>query len=620
MGISVNARGESAVSPWLLLLGIIPIQFLCFYWWSAPSHYFSGDALYYFSRQIHSFPELATRLLSVDDLFQYRPLTYVAFSFVLVPVFGNDPYPYHVTAYLFSTVNVLLACACVYDWVGRNPRLAVFASIFLVLNPVHFFPSFGPTYIDQWLSSFFYFLTLLVVFREPRSARILAPAAFVLALLSKEHSVMLPVHAVLVLRVLDIPWREAFRKTRDLWIVLAAFVAFQLIIRDGMVFAPEGPNPNLQFSLSATRIVELLKGAKPAFFYPENYTMDQIIGFGRTIRLTVLLPLMAVVVIALKRKPRLALSGIIWLAFSLVPVLFLRQPPAPRHYYLGLPGLAILFACAFPSWRTMMVATPAFALLTITNVHLYTRESWVTVGARLTKTYLGHIETLLQETGRSSFYVMSGGDPHFFWHVDGGAALPFVLGQDATFRFAALKEPLETDKWLNNGVNVVFAQDGEITDAVKTGEFPPLTDPKICSVVRQLTETESDCSILFRGQPLDGDSNPAEIPGDLPVFEVPEGLVTLSRTTIRVAADDGFQLRSDVLADPKSVDGMLVEIYGYNNSVFTKAFSQPLIPGESRELSYLIPPDVFEYVFIRIHPGPNSDEQNDRLFWETQAH
>ena len=83
-----------------------------------------------------------------------------------------------------------------------------------------------------------------------------------------------------------------------------------------------------------------------------------------------------------------------------------------------------------------MVATPAFALLTITNVHLYARESWVAVGARLTKNYLGRIETLLQETGRSSFYVTNGGDPHFFWHVDGGAALPFVLGQNATFRFA----------------------------------------------------------------------------------------------------------------------------------------------------------------------------------------
>jgi hypothetical protein len=619
MGVSVNARGESAAVPWLLLLGIFPIHFLCFYWWSAPSYYFSGDALYYFSRQIHSFPELATRLLSVDDLFQYRPLTYVVFSFVLAPVFGNNPYPYHVTAYLFSTVNVLLACACVYDWVGRNPRLAIFASIFLVLNPVHFFPSFGPTYIDQWLSSFFYFLTLLLVVREPRSARILAPATFVLALLSKEHSVMLPVHAVLVLLVLDVPRREVFRKTRDLWIVLAAFAAFQLVIRGGMVFAPEGGNPGLQFSLSATRIVELLKGAKPAIFYPENYTMDQIIGFGRAIRLAFLVPLLAVVVIALKRKPRLAASGMVWLAFSLVPVIFLRQPPAARHYYLGLPGLAILFACAFPTWRTMMVVTPAFALVTITNVHLYARESWVTVGARLTKTYLGNIETLLQETGRSSFYVMNGGDPHFFWHVDGGAALPFVLGQDAKFRFAELKEPLETDKWLNNGINVVFAQDGEITDPVETGEFPPSTDPKICSVVRPLTDTGQDCSILFRGVPLAVDSSSVETPGPLPVFEVPEGVVTLSRTTIRIAAYAGFQLKRDVLVDSKSVDGMVVEIYGYRDSVFTKAFSQPLVPGEYRELSYSIPPDVFEYVFIRIHPGPNSDEQDDRLVWKTQA-
>ena len=96
--------------------------------------------------------------------------------------------------------------------------------------------------------------------------------------------------------------------------------------------------------------------------------------------------------------------------------------------------------------------------------------------------------------------------------------------------------------------------------------------------------------------------------------------MTLARTTIRIAADDGFQLRSHVLVDPKSVDGMVVEIYGYHAPLFTKAFSQTLIPGEHRELSYAIPPDVFEYVLIRIHPGPNSDEQDDRLVWETQSH
>lgn len=614
MGTSVIARGNPAVSPWFLLLGIIPIQFFCFYWWSAESYYFSGDALFYFSRQIQSFTDLVSRFLSVDELYQYRPLTYVFFTFVLHPLFGNNPYWYHVTAYLFSSVNVLLACACIYHWVGRSKRMMLFASIFLALNPVHFFPSFGPTYIDQWLSSFFYYLALLMVFRESDRLRFLAAMMFFLALLSKEHSVLLPAHAVLVFVALGKPVREGLRTTRYLWLVLGAFAVFQFVIRQGMVFAPEGANPNLQFSLSMERIVDLLKGAKPAFFYPENYLLDQTIGFGRALRLTVLIPLLAFVLVGIWRRPRLAASGIAWLTISLVPVAFLHQAPSARHYHLGLPGLAILFACAIPSWRVIFAATPALALLTVTNVHLYAQESWVAVGARLTKKYVSRIDELLQDTGRSSFYVLNGGDPRFSWHVDGGAAVPWVLGRNATFRFAALEQPLETEAWLNNTVNVVVASNGDITDAVRTGQFPPESDQDVCALVHQLTATSRSCAVLYRGQPFHRPSQVIETPGQSPIFEVPEGVVTVSRTTIRVESDSGLDLNHVIQLGEESVDGVIVEIFGQRDAVFTKVSADPMIAGERREWSYSLEPGVFDYVFIRIHP--NSDEQNDWLVWE----
>ena len=616
MGPFLIARGKPTVSPWFLLLGILPIQFLCFYWWSAENYYFSGDALYYFSRQIHSFPDFVARFLSVDGLYQYRPLTYVFFTFVLHPLFGNNPYWYHVTAYLFSTANVLLACACVYYWVGRSARLVLVASVFLALNPVHFFPSFGPTFIDQWLSSFFYYLALLMVFKEGDRFRILAAPLFLLALLSKEHSVLLPVHAVLIFVALGRPLREGLKKTRSLWLVLAVFVVFQLAIRQGMVFAPEGANPNLQFGVTTQRIVELLKGAKPALFYPENYLLDETIGIGRALRLTVLIPLFAVFLLGIWRRPRLAVSGVVWLTISLVPVAFLQQAPAPRHYDLGLTGLAIVFACAIPSWRALLAATLALALLTVANVHLYAQQSWVVVGARLTKRYLGRIDELLRDTGRSSFYVLNGGDPHFWWHVDGGAALPYVLGREATFRFAALKQPLETDAWLNNGITVVLANGGEITDAVKTGHFPPESHQDICGLIRTITGVEQGCAILFRGQPFDSQGGLVEA-STFPVFQTPQGIAIVSRTTIRVAARSGLDLKHVLRLDPESVDGVRIEVFGQRDAVFTKAASESIMAGERREWSYSVPAGVYDYVFIRIHP--NSNETNDRLLWELQA-
>jgi hypothetical protein len=428
---------------------------------------------------------------------------------------------------------------------------------------------------------------------------------------------MLPAHALLMLLALDVPFREAFRKTRTLWIVLAIFLAFQLSIRHGSIFAPPGTNPNLEFSVSATRMIELAKGAKAAIFYPENYWLDAQWKIARPIRLSILILIASVVVIGVRRNPKLALSGILWFALSLLPVAFLRQPPFPRHYYLGLPGLAILFACAVRSWRSMAFATAMMAVLTMTNVGLYARESWIALGARSTKAYLNHIEALLEQTGRSSFYVINGGDAHFFWHVDGGAAIPNVLGRHATFRFAALKQPLEMDSWLANNVNVVLPRDGNITDAVSAGLFPPVTDSDLCALAGKLTGTESRCSVIFRGQPLiAADSNVVETPNRLPIFEVTGGLVTLSRTTIHKPALDGFDLNRTARVVPESVDGVAVEIYGQKKTSFTKVFSQKLIPGERRELRYSVAPGAFDHVLIRIDPGVNGDEQRDWLVWE----
>jgi hypothetical protein len=281
-----------------------------------------------------------------------------------------------------------------------------------------------------------------------------------------------------------------------------------------------------------------------------------------------------------------------------------------------MPGFAILLACAFPSWRSIMVALPVFALLTITSVHLYVRESWVAVGARLTRMYVGDIDSMAGETGRSSFYVLNSGDPHFFWHVDGGAALPHVLGREATFRFAALKEPLEIEAWLNNGVNVIVANGGDITDAVKTGQFPPQADREVCALVHRFARTSDGCAVLYRGQPFDVEGAAIETPSQLPVFETPDGVVTLPRTTIRVAAHAGFQLQQTTRLLENAAASLRVEIYGHRESMFTRALSQELLPGQRRELDYVVPPGVFDHVFIRIQPGPNSNELTDGVLWE----
>src|SRR5262245_12565655 len=92
------------------LTSVLAIHFVCFYWWVSDSYYFSGDGLFYFSRRIISLSDLWSKFVSLDQLYQYRPLPYVLFSFVLYPLFGTNPGPYHLAAYLCALANILLVC------------------------------------------------------------------------------------------------------------------------------------------------------------------------------------------------------------------------------------------------------------------------------------------------------------------------------------------------------------------------------------------------------------------------------------------------------------------------------------------------------------------------------
>jgi hypothetical protein len=257
----------------LLLL----FHFVCFYWWIAGDYYFNGDELFYFSRQVGSLAELIHRFISVDDMSQYRPLTYVFFSLVLKPLFGTNAAPYHAVAYLMGLVDTFLACLLVYFWTGKRLPAAIFAAIYVVLNPINFFASFGPTYLDLLISSFFYFSALLIFMKAPQKFQWLAVPAFVLAMCAKEQSVVLPMHAFVMLATSGVNWKEALKRTQTLRITLWVFLAVQLVIRHGGLYAPAGTRAN-QLDLSPHRLVLLAQGAKAAFFYPETGGMTSCLG------------------------------------------------------------------------------------------------------------------------------------------------------------------------------------------------------------------------------------------------------------------------------------------------------------------------------------------------------
>lgn len=605
---------------WILAAGVIGVHFACFYWWAAGEYFFTGDSLFYFSRRITSTADIWHRLISVDELYQYRPLPHVFFSFVLYPLFGTFPAPYHLTTYLMASLNTLLACACLYFWAGRDKSLTLVASVFLLLNPVNFFPSFGPAYTDVLLSVFFYYLALILILSSSSLAPFIAPVFALLALLSRENSVLLPAEAVLILVVTGMSARNALSRTRNVWLVVAGYFVFQLIIRQGVLFAPADANPNLQFGFSLSRVEELVKGIKPAIFYPENYHLSILMHeISRPVRLAFVIPWTAAVFWVLFRRDKLGLSALLWVPISLLPVAFIQMPLEARHYYLAIPGLAIVFALAVYKTRTIGVLTAILALVTVINTAMYVQESWIATGAKLTKMYLRDIDRTANRTGRTEFYVLNSGDRDFYWHIDGGAPLKQFLRKDFSFSFASVRQPLNMDRLLANQVNVVIPTAPGLREALITGEFPELKHDDLCASARRLVRSDGPCAVFHRGlQVQDSASAERDRSVEAPLFEDGDGFVTPSRTTLFLDNTTGIEISASALLAPESTDGVSLQLFTQSAGTFHPVLEKQVRPGEQIILRKRIDPSEAQLVVLRIGPGPKGEEMGDRLTWENR--
>ena len=599
------------------LAAVFAVHFVCFYWWVSGAYYFTGDDLFYFSRRITSFADLWAKFATVDDLYQYRPLPYVFFSFVLYPLLGANPAPYHLATYIIALANILLVSACCYFWLRRDNKRALIASVFLILNPVNFFPSYGLAYIDVLLSVLFYFLALVVILAETKWAPILAPVFAVLALLSREHSVVLPAHALLILLATGISMRRAASRTRNVWLVVAAYAAFQLIIRQGAVFAPETANSNLQFAFSLERVELLVRGIKPAIYFPESTHLNEFLhDYRRSVRLAFVIPWLGMILWALFRRDKAALSGIIWVPLSLLPIAFIQFPPFARHYYLALPGLAVLFASVVRSTRVMAYVSSIFALVTVTSVAMYAQDSWIAEGSRLTKKYFGEIQSMVNRSGRTDFYVLNEGDRTFYWNIDGGAPLHHFLEKNVSFRFAGNSSPLPMDLLLSNSVNVVIPTRQGFHDAFEIGRFPQYRDEQLCGPIRRLAGSEADCAVFFRGFPVENTNTPlVETSTGMPIVDLNDEIVTLSRTTVFLNGSGGIRFNAILRMIPESSDGVSVHIYRVQDARFQRVFERDIRPGEQIRLEKDFDGPLGSMFVLRIDPGPNEDEKGDWLVW-----
>jgi len=331
--------------------------------------------------------------------FHYIPLTWMSFG-VDYALWKEVPLGYHLTNVLLHAVNTaiffLLALGILKRSGSGNESRGVrfpnqggvllgaaFAALFFGLHPLRVESVAWATERRDVLSGFFYMLAVLVYVRAfraephrslPRTSYLACLALFVMAILSKEIAVTLPVILLILdaypLRRLGRPGRWFGRENRGVWLEKIPFFAIGLA--DGILtlfFAMRshlmrpaaglGWLPRIAITVydGAFYLLKTIVPIRLSPLYPLTQYKTHLSGMPFQLSAAAVL-LVTVAGIALRRRFPGLLSAWVACVVTLLPVSGIFQNgfqiAADRYTYLACLGWALLAGGAFAlGWRAV---------------------------------------------------------------------------------------------------------------------------------------------------------------------------------------------------------------------------------------------------------------------------
>jgi hypothetical protein len=180
----------------------------------------------------------------------WRYVSVQTFMDLFYPVFGEHPWPYHLTSLALHAANAFL----LFRLMARRlaPVAALVAASFFATHPALFTALYWQSARADLMATTFALCTVALVLRQGRE-RWLAVPAFALALLSKESVILLPPALWLIVSVARSAPRQG--ATRDLLIpaLCAMSLAFGLYLLSGAAGIGVGTGPAAAYALDFGR-------------------------------------------------------------------------------------------------------------------------------------------------------------------------------------------------------------------------------------------------------------------------------------------------------------------------------------------------------------------------------
>ena len=313
----------------------------------------------------------------------WHPVTWLSLM-LDADLFGNDAGGFHLASVLFHTANVLLLYALLMQMTGDHPKSMFVAALFAV-HPLHVESVAWVSERKDVLSTFFGLISLWAYARYAQLSGakwyLIALAAFVLSLLSKQMLVTLP----FVLLLLDywplkrIRWNPSSEKnpvlqtttenggarcplqrwSRLVWekvpfILLAVLFCVVAVIGQGNAIVPlvQFSIPERLSNAIVVCVIYVAKTVAPynlACFYPH----PESIPLWQSAGAALLLVSISIAAVAGSRKRPYVSVGWLWYLGTLVPVIGLMQigsqRMADRYTYIPSIGLFVAVTWLVPS-------------------------------------------------------------------------------------------------------------------------------------------------------------------------------------------------------------------------------------------------------------------------------
>jgi tetratricopeptide (TPR) repeat protein len=303
----------------------------------------------------------------------YRPL--MSFGYLLFyQIAGAVPFSFHLANIVLNVVVVLLVFSLLRRLSGE--RVALIAAGLFALHPIHTESVAWVAGVTDLELAVFYLLTLLLYLRlsEPDKGyawRAAMCGSFVLALLSKEQAMMLPVLVTLFEHFYredraTTSLRQKVSRYGPLWAVASLYLVVRAVLLGGVASVVSRPTLSwYEVVLSAISLTGryLWKLVWPAHFsayyvfHRSSHLMDERVLLGLSG-----LALCGIAFIALWRRAHLLSFAFILIFLPLGPTLNARWMPASvfAERYLYLPSIGFCWLIAWAAVRLWSADVPGF--------------------------------------------------------------------------------------------------------------------------------------------------------------------------------------------------------------------------------------------------------------------